>query len=346
MVGCDAVPSPAPLLGEPPVEPVKGKKYAQHHFRWQDIWIPIQADSLIDLSPCACQLNEYYFFGNIAFAKEEPRLRGLGITHVLSLTRQRLPDEVRRRYNCKQISVSDTPQTSIAHVFEDAFQHIEDARKAGGKVFVHCRAGVSRVSCVTIAYTMKTYRMTLKEAYLRVKRTRPVAHPNKGFLMQLAEYEKHLFGPQAQGVDMHALPYALWERAEHLELNNPIPPLDICHLTENVVREAFRQKYGYENVYRTLDAGLGGKMGLHCVHLYSVDDFHILDWAIRTVLSPSQNVGPTPECLHDWPPQWLRERQAAPSLGSASSLSSGTLSTGSVPAAMHPRAAPQMMDRK
>eukprot|EP01062_Namystynia_karyoxenos_P071833 TRINITY_DN675_c0_g2_i1.p1 TRINITY_DN675_c0_g2~~TRINITY_DN675_c0_g2_i1.p1 ORF type:complete len:378 (+),score=118.33 TRINITY_DN675_c0_g2_i1:90-1136(+) len=289
------------LLGEPVVTRVPGRTYAEPQFAWSEIWIPIRDDSLIDLSPSACQLCDHYWFGNMAFAKSKQLLEEHGITHILSLTRQRVPEEVRSAFNWKQIQVSDTPQTSIAHTFEAAFGHIEAAKEAGGKVFVHCRAGVSRVSCVTIAYAMKSQKIKLREAYLMVKRARPVANPNKGFLAQLIEFEKWLFRLQDPtpgfGIDMAQLPYAVWERAEHLGLNNPIPPMDACHATEAAVKEAYRQKYGMENPYRTLDAGLGGKMDLHCVHLYPVHDFDIVDWAIRSVLAPHQNTGPKPRWL-------------------------------------------------
>ena len=213
------------------MQQVPGKTYATHKFGWPEIWVPIESDQLIDLSPCACKLNDFYYFGNMAFAKEPAMLEQLGVTHILSLTRQRIPEEVRRAYAWKQIQVSDTPQTSIAHTFDSAFEHIEAARLSGGRVFVHCRAGVSRVSCVTIAYLMFSERMNLQSAYLRVKRARPVAHPNKGFLAQLIEYELHLLGKaEATGVDMRALPYAVWERVEHLSLNNPIPPMEVWFL--------------------------------------------------------------------------------------------------------------------
>ena len=219
------------LLGEPPVKRVPGKDYATPEFLWPEVWIPIEEDYLIDLRPCACKLLDYYYFGNMAFAKERELLEKSGITHILSLTRQKLPDDVRANYKWKQIQVSDTPHTSIAHTFDTAFEQIEAARASGGRVFVHCRAGVSRVSCITIAYVMKTLHMRLKESYLFVKRARPVAHPNKGFLSQLIDYESHLFGPgTSPQLDLPSLPYAVWERVEHLRLNSPIPPLAVCVL--------------------------------------------------------------------------------------------------------------------
>ena len=42
-------------------------------------------------------------------------------------------------------------------------QVIEAAKKANGKIFVHCKAGVSRSVTVTVAYLMSQYKWSLKE---------------------------------------------------------------------------------------------------------------------------------------------------------------------------------------
>lgn len=54
---------------------------------------------------------------------------------------------------------------------------------------------------------------------------------NKGFLAQLVHYERFLFGEAAStGIDLNDLGYTIWERTEHLGLNDPLPPLHLCHL--------------------------------------------------------------------------------------------------------------------
>ena len=61
----------------------------------------------------------------------------------------------------------------------------------GGKVFVHCVAGVSRSSTIVIAYLMNKG-MTYKEAFEWVKKKHSIAFPNYGFQRQLQNYEKVL----------------------------------------------------------------------------------------------------------------------------------------------------------
>ena len=61
-----------------------------------------------------------------------------------------------------------------------------------GNVLVHCMAGVSRSSTITLAYMMKhlDYKLDHALALLRVRR--PIASPNSGFMSQLRMYENKL----------------------------------------------------------------------------------------------------------------------------------------------------------
>eukprot|EP01001_Neometanema_parovale_P008708 NODE_4970_length_996_cov_21.326460_g4763_i0.p1 GENE.NODE_4970_length_996_cov_21.326460_g4763_i0~~NODE_4970_length_996_cov_21.326460_g4763_i0.p1 ORF type:complete len:308 (+),score=54.41 NODE_4970_length_996_cov_21.326460_g4763_i0:53-925(+) len=271
--------SDAPANVTPPKWPatdaIKQSKY----------WNPVKDQDLVKNIPNASPLLPHALQGNMLMAKDKEKLTELGVTHILSLTRQRVPDDIRTSFVWKQIQVSDTPRTEIMHTFKDAFDFIEDARLKNGKVLIHCRAGVSRSSCVSIAYLMWHAKMHLSEAYIYVKERRAIAHPNKGFLNQLMNFEKHLFKDAAKGINFDDLAYSIWERTEHLGLNDPIPPLDLCHLNEKRVSEAFVEKFGKQNEYWSMDAGLGGKMELHAVQLFSILDFEWMDAVIRSVLS-------------------------------------------------------------
>ena len=63
-------------------------------------------------------------------------------------------------------NISDDGIDSIRPHIEESNAFIEDARRAGGKVLVHCRVGVSRSATLTIAYLMKHLEMDLASAYL------------------------------------------------------------------------------------------------------------------------------------------------------------------------------------
>lgn len=53
-----------------------------------------------------------------------------------------------------------------------------------GKVYIHCRQGISRSATIAIAYLMIKKDLTVQEAVRRIRRNREIL-PNEGFLKQL-----------------------------------------------------------------------------------------------------------------------------------------------------------------
>lgn len=74
----------------------------------------------------------------------------------------------------------DTPSEDMLSVFYDVFDFIENARAAGGKVFVHCSQGVSRSAALVIAYIMWKTGKNYDEVFQSVKDVRGVVNPNIG----------------------------------------------------------------------------------------------------------------------------------------------------------------------
>lgn len=64
--------------------------------------------------------------------------------------------------------------------------------QAGGKVYVHCWAGVSRSPTLCIAYLMKHRGLSMDDARDYVRKVRPHIRPNWGFEEMLKQFEKTL----------------------------------------------------------------------------------------------------------------------------------------------------------
>ena len=64
----------------------------------------------------------------------------------------------------------------------------------GGKILVHCVAGVSRSATLCIIYLVKYEKMTLRQAYYCIRAVRPIIRPNVGFWSQMVEYERKYRG--------------------------------------------------------------------------------------------------------------------------------------------------------
>ena len=82
----------------------------------------------------------------------------------------------------------DTPAANLKQHFTACHRFMNNAFATGGRVLVHCYAGVSRSATIVISYLMKEHGMTLPAATQLVRSKRWFINPNRGFIRQLQVY--------------------------------------------------------------------------------------------------------------------------------------------------------------
>ncbi len=81
---------------------------------------------------------------------------------------------------CAVIDLRPTPDHCHIHavVLDGAIDKIHKVVKNNGLVFVHCIGGVSRSPSIVAAYLALTEKISVDEAYARIKQARPSIQPH------------------------------------------------------------------------------------------------------------------------------------------------------------------------
>lgn len=141
-------------------------------------------------------LKHWLSTGSQDVAQDLELLKQLRVSHVLNVaTGAFMENFFESDFIYKRVLIYDLPTSDIRQHFADCIAFMEDCRKEGGRVFVHCNAGISRSVTICCAYLMKIQRLSARESLQRLKAVRPCARPNEGFMRQLREYEAELLQP-------------------------------------------------------------------------------------------------------------------------------------------------------
>jgi protein-tyrosine phosphatase len=138
-------------------------------------------------SPEIDQITDKIFLGNWEGGREKNYLKEKGITHILVcgyFMHEFFPEE----FAYKTLELEDFELEDISKYFKDCIEFIEKA----DKIFVHCRAGISRSSSMVIAYIMWKEKLGFEEAKKFVRSKRCCIWPNEGFEKQLREFAEQL----------------------------------------------------------------------------------------------------------------------------------------------------------
>jgi protein-tyrosine phosphatase len=132
--------------------------------------------------------NLMVFIGDYEDAANEDLLDDHAIEKIINLS-QRLVS-YSKYYEMLYINIEDHERENINKYFDETYNFIESAQN--GFCFIHCMGGYSRSVTIAIAYIMKKLNKTYEEAYIDIKKERKSIGPNRGFVLQLKEYEYFL----------------------------------------------------------------------------------------------------------------------------------------------------------
>ncbi|XP_018418073.1 PREDICTED: dual specificity protein phosphatase 5 [Nanorana parkeri] len=144
------------------------------------------------------EILPFLYLGSAYHASKCEFLSSLRITALLNVSRKSTGC-MKDQYDYKWIPVEDNHTTDISSHFQEAIDFIDTVRLSGGRVLVHCEAGISRSPTICMAYLMKTKRIPLEEAFEYIKQRRSLISPNFSFMGQLLHYESEIFSSKPSG---------------------------------------------------------------------------------------------------------------------------------------------------
>ncbi|KAJ4365278.1 tyrosine protein phosphatase yvh1 [Neocucurbitaria cava] len=140
--------------------------------------------ALIDRVPG--DLNLY--IGGMFTLRRRDALKQANITHVLSVLRAPLDQDLFSPFRHMAVEVDDVEDENLLEHFPATNRFIQEGLDGGGGVLVHCAMGKSRSATVVIAYLMQEHNISPSEALSHVRQARSICEPNEGFMKQLELY--------------------------------------------------------------------------------------------------------------------------------------------------------------
>uniref|UniRef100_A0A673G6B6 protein-tyrosine-phosphatase n=1 Tax=Sinocyclocheilus rhinocerous TaxID=307959 RepID=A0A673G6B6_9TELE len=130
------------------------------------------------------EILPFLFLGSAHHSSRRETLERCGITAVLNVSSS-CPNLFEEELQYKTLKVEDSLAADIRVLFPEAIHFIGN----GGRVLVHCQAGISRSATICLAYLIHARRVSLNEAFDFVKCRRQVISPNLAFMGQLLQFE-------------------------------------------------------------------------------------------------------------------------------------------------------------
>jgi len=135
------------------------------------------------------KISDNIYLGNRTITNDE--LTNLGITKVIRLMSPGTPIEEYSSalWNDRSLifALYDSPDADIIEPIKYAVPFMDKEIATGGKIYVHCHAGISRSASIVIAYLMAKNKWDFHTTEAYVRKHRSVIDPNDGFVKQIID---------------------------------------------------------------------------------------------------------------------------------------------------------------
>jgi len=149
------------------------------------------------------RVDSHVYIGGYLAAADPILVKGAGFTHILKLFADddSYPGGHHRHPGVDYlvIGAEDTSDYPLDQHFSECLKFIQGAVRTGGKVLVHCHAGVSRSASIVLLHLMVNSGLSFDESLAHLRKVRPVASPNFGFLLLLTDVGKRADRIRAEG---------------------------------------------------------------------------------------------------------------------------------------------------
>ena len=138
------------------------------------------------------KIRENIYIGTGENAQDPTVIKKHNITIIVNCTR-----DVPNAFEAEGIKYINVPVSDLLHQpirehFDRTFAFIDEELEKGGRVLLHCHAGISRSSTICIAYIMRKERRSFDSVFAEVREKRKQASPNIDFIGQLLSFERSL----------------------------------------------------------------------------------------------------------------------------------------------------------
>ncbi|XP_064784633.1 dual specificity phosphatase 28 [Oncorhynchus masou masou] len=138
-----------------------------------------------------CKVTNALFISNARSACTDDLIQQEAVTLCINVSKQQ-PFPESSRIAVLRVPVYDDPTEDLYRYFDSCADAIRDEASKGGHTVVYCKNGRSRSATICVAYLMKYRKLSLAEAFTKVRTSRSVVDPNSGFWAQLERYEQEL----------------------------------------------------------------------------------------------------------------------------------------------------------